>query len=281
MLNTTLLNTAPLNDFLAPRAFTAADYADIQFEGFILQSDNVISNIILDSSTPARELTKFSIPRKDGLGIIGDYFKERKIKITGYIKYDTGTDLENGIDNMKKLLMIREGNLYRKVNGQIRVVKATLTNPDQMFARREAYHVSFCPFDLEFTSVEPMWHSLDYYAVENLGITNLIYSNILTNDGTYKTDPVLTIDITAATAITAIQFTNNQNGDTIEVVRAFTAGELLVIDSENKSVTVNGAEVDYNGEFPQIECDSNSYTITSTGTSITYNQTLKAKYAYL
>lgn len=281
MLNTTLLNSAALNEFLAPRAFTAADYPAIQFEGFVLQSDNVISSIILDSSTPMREVTRFNIPRQDGLGVIGDYFRERKIKITGVLKYDTGEDLENGLDTMKKGLMVLEGNMYRKVNDTIRVIRATLTNPNEMFSRREAYHVSFCPFDLEFTSFDPMWKSLDYVAVENLGITNPAYSNIFVNEGTYKTDPVLTIDIVSATSVTAIEFTNNQNGDTIEIVRAFSAADLVVIDTENKSVTVNGIEVDYNGEFPQLECDSNSYTITVTGSSILYNQTLKAKYAYL
>lgn len=281
MLNTTLLNTAPLNSFLAPHAITAADYPDIKFEGTILQSIYIISSIILDNSAPSRDLIKFNIPRQDGLGIVGDYFRERKIKITGYIKQDTAELLEDNIDTIKKGLMIREGNLYRKVNDTVRVIKATLTNPDQMFARREGYHITYCPFDLEFTSVEPMWHSLDYIANENLAVSILSFSETFDNLGTYKTDAVLTVAITSATAITGIRLTNNTNGDYIEILRSFSGAETLVIDGEEKSITVNGVEVDYNGEFPKLEVGINSYTILATGTSIDYACTLKAKYAYL
>ena len=56
---------------------------------------------------------------------------------------------------------------------------------------------------------------------------------------------------------------------------------VLIVDAEQKIVTLNGSEIDYNGVFPVFSVGTNSYTIDVTGTSIDYDVTLKYRKTYL
>ena len=55
--------------------------------------------------------------------------------------------------------------------------------------------------------------------------------------------------------------------------------DILIIDSETKTVTKNGVELDYTGVFPVFEPGTNSYYIDFTGVAVVDIQvTLKKNY---
>lgn len=256
-------------------------FDDLMFNGLSLQSDSIISTSIKDSSTPDRELSVFKSPRGDGGGYIADYFRTRKINVAGYVKAATAAELEALLDEIKRRLVLREGNLDRKLGSEVRRIKATLSNPDQMFAGREGYHITYCPFSFEFTSLEPMWHDLNYISRTNEAVTSLNFTEIIENLGTYKAPSVLVIIVEAADSVTALNFKNNSNGEEVSITANLAAGDILEIDGENKQVLLNGSEIDYDGIFPDLEYGTNNYTLTTTGTSIQYTSTIKVKQAYL
>lgn len=281
MLNNSLLNTSPLNDELIALAEPISGFDDLMFNGLSLQNESIISTDIKDSSTPDRELSTFKTPRGDGGGYVADYFRTRKIVAAGYIKAATAAELEALLDEIKRRLVLREGNLDRKINGQVRRIKATLSNSDQMFSGREGYHITYCPFTFEFMSLEPMWHDLNYISRTNEGVTNLSFTEIIENLGTYKAPSDLVIIVEAADTVTAFNYKNNTNGNEILITTPLVAGDILEIDGENKQVLLNGTPVDYDGIFPELEYGTNNYTLTITGTSIQYTSTIKVKQAYL
>ncbi len=280
-MNTNQLNAEQLNSLQALSGGGAvADFDDLEFDNYSLQDSRIISTIIRDSSTPARELVTFRAPRTDGGGIIGNYFRERKILVSGVVKKDSAALLETELDTMKRRLTLAEGNLDRKINGTVRRIKATLSNPDQMFARRDGYHITICPFDLEFLALEPMWHDINYTSSTQT-VTNVSFSETVENLGTYKSQAVLIVIIDTATAITAFQFSNTTSSQNLSITRSFSAGDVIIIDGENKSVKVNGTEVDYTGVFPELLYGSNAYSLTATGSAISYISTIKFKKTYL
>lgn len=282
MLNTTMLNTAPLNDWLQVVAsFSVSDFDDINFDNFGLQNASVISQQIEVSSAPQRELRRFRTPRGDGGGWQGEYMRERIVRVSGILKKSTASELETFIDLFKRRMTKAEGNLDIKVNGTMRRCVATLQNTDAMFKRRQGHHVTICPFDLDFVTLDPMFKDFDYTAQTNFNLTNLAWSESVENLGTYRAPAVLVILVDAANAITGCNFRNNTNGEEIEITETISAGDIIVFDSEQNSVTLNGTEVEYNGRFPYLEYGANSYTITLTGTSATYTPTLKFKKHYL
>lgn len=282
MLNALILNTAMLNTGApTPSAVSAADFDDLEFNGYSLQDSDHVSSVIEAFSTPSRELVTFKIPRGDGGGWNGDYFRERRVKVSGIIEKVSNALLETEIDTFKQKMCASQANLDLKVNGEVRRIVATLEDPESMFKRREGYHISFTPYDMTFLALEPMWHSVDYETETYEDIALLTYPDEVEVTGSYKAQPVIIVILQAATSITAIAFENNTNGDAIEVTRAFAAGDVLVIDSEEKSVTVNGTEVDYDGIFPELDIGVNEFEITADGSAIEYTATVKYRKTYL
>ena len=54
----------------------------------------------------------------------------------------------------------------------------------------------------------------------------------------------------SAVGITDVSF--SANGKTLTVTDTFSSGEVLLLDSQNKIVSVNGTEIDYDGTFPEF-----------------------------
>lgn len=280
MLNTSPLNRVKLNDQLV--AFTtAASQDDIVFNTYSLQNSGIVTQVLLQDNTPERDIDSFNIPRDDGRSYVGDYWRRKTISIRGVVSKDTNSILESTLDDMKRYLGVPNSELDIKIDGTIRRYIATLSNGDRMFARRRGYHVTTCPFDLQFTCLEPFGKSTEYEATTYFDKTDLSFTENVINSGTVTGKPYLAINITAASAITEISFTNNTTEETITITRSFSAGEYLAIDCEEKTVKVNGVAVDYDGIFPDIAIGTNSYSVDFTGTSATYTLTMKTLPKYL
>lgn len=282
MLNALILNTAMLNAGTpVPFAVTASDYDNLEFEGFSLQDTEHISTLIDAWSAPTRELVTFNIPRADGGGWNGDYFRKREVVVSGIIQKDTAAELNTELDTFKKAMTVSQGYLYVKVNDEMRRIIATLQNTHEMFKRREGYHITFTPFDLNFLALEPMFHGLDYTSTTFEDVADLSYPAEVEVEGTYRAQPVIVIILQVATGVTDVTFLNNTNSDEITVSASFVDGDVIVIDSENKSVQINGVEVDYDGIFPELDIGTNEFTIDVTGTAVEHTSTIKYRKTYL
>jgi phage-related protein len=223
----------------------------------------------------------FDIPRADGAGFNGDYFRKREVVVGGIIQKTTASLLNTELDDFKKAMAASEGYLLLKVNDEMRRIVATLQNPQDMFKRREGYHITFTPFDLNFLALEPMFHGLEYTAVTFEDISSLSYPSEVETEGSYKAQPVIVIILQTATAVTAVTFTNDTNGDEITVSATYADGDIITIDSEEKSVTINGVEVDYDGVFPELSIGTNEFTIDVTGSAVLHTSTIKYRKTYL
>lgn len=263
------------------RAITLADQSNIVFNGYSLQNTNIISSILVQDSTPERAFGTVAVPRGDGEIILGDYWRKKTIKVSGIIKEDTNALLEAELDNMKKALAVPEGTFDIKINGEIRRYHATLINGHSLFDQRKGYHITFCPFEAEFVTVEPYGHDVLYTGRTYENQTLLSFPEQYENLGTVRGKPVVIFNVSAATSITAISFLNNTTGEEIKLTASISAGDYIRFDSETLEVTKNGVVQDYSGTFPRFDTGVNSFTVTITGTSITYTLTVKAKTPYL
>ncbi len=283
MLNAILLNEAMLNAGTpTPFALVAGDFDDLEFDSFSLQDGtSVISADLLAYSGPRRDVVTFEIPRADGGGLVSANYRERHIRVGGVIQATTSALLETLVDTIKRRMGLAEGNLDLKVNGEIRRIQATLSNPEAVFDDRQGFHITHSPFKLDFIATEPFWHALDYDAVYALATTDLGLVTYVDNAGTYKAQAVIVLIVAAASAITGVTVTNAANGATMTVTTPLVAGDVLTIDAEEKSVTLNGAEIDYSGTFIELEYGSNGITIAPAGTSMTYDGTIKFRKTYI
>lgn len=283
MFNTFQYNTVQFGASSTPVALTGEDFDQLEFDGYSLQTTNIISQRVLADSPPTRDLRSFNAPLEDGGALIGDNFTERRIRVFGIIKADTAALLESGMDEMKRRLSKREGNFDYTLNTTTKRCKATLRNTDRMFEGRQTYHVTFCPFELEFVTFEPYWYGLEYTSLAVLTETTLARNVEIENTGEWQARSVYIFTINAATGITKLNITSNTNADEIEIEPSggFSAGDVVIIDGETQSVTINGTEVEYDGVFPLLDYGPNSLAVTWTGTSLTYDLTIKYKETYL
>lgn len=279
MLNTFRLNTTRLNTLAVD--FGSADQDEFVFNGYSLQSDDIISSIMLDDSAPLREFETRPVQRADGEFAVGDYWRQKTVRLSGFIQKTTNALLEAEIDLMKKACAVSESNLDIKKAGTIRRYVGTLINGQFMFQNRRGFHITTCPFELEFSCLIPFGQSVNYQSITFESQTSLDLDEQVENTGTTKALPIVVLNFGSASGVTAVSFTNNTTGESISITESVSAGDYLRFDSEMREVTINGTLVDYDGAFPDLSTGSNSITVAITGTSATYDLTVKAKNNYL
>ena len=279
MYNTFNFNAKTFNDLGFLTAEGASD--NIVFNDYSLQNTDIVTQILLQDSTPERDFGTSAGPRGDGQIITGDFWRKKVVKLKGVIHKSTNSLLEAELDAMKKALAVAEANLDIVIDGVTRRYVATMTSGHDLFSERKGYHVTFCPFNVEFTTVEPYGKSIDYNASGFLATSSLAFNEEVTNSGTVHAKPVVILNITAANTVTAVSFKNNTTGEEIKVTMALNAGDYVIFDSEEMQVTVTGVVKDYTGSFPNLATGANSFTITVTGVSCTYDLTVKHKTTYL
>jgi len=253
----------------------------IVFNDYSLQNSNIIIANASHDAGPSRDFLAVPTPRDDGEIIISDYWRRKTITMSGVVKADTAILLEAKIDEIKKNLRARNGNLdIKQSDGTIRRYVSTFINPSAMVDRK-GYQLTFVPITLTFACLNPFGESKSYVSDVYVAKTDLIFTESYYNSGTIKARPVVGIVFSAASAITAVKITNNTTTEEITLTANIAAGDYVKLDAETREVTINGVIQDYDGFFPSLEVGANSVTMTLTGTSATYALTIKHKTPYL
>lgn len=279
MLNTFPFNTTPFNGLGVLPA--AAPASDLVFNNYQLQTTEIITQILIQDNMPERDFDTVVVPRGDGELITGDFWRKKIVKVKGVIKKDTNAELEAEIDLMKKRLAVGSANLDVTIAGVVRRYIATLINGNSMFDDRKGYHITFCPFEATFVCLVPFGLSPNYNSSDFLGQNVLTLNEEITNDGSVRAKPVVILNVVAASGVTAITFTNNTRGESIQLTANISAGDYIKFDSETLEVSINNVAQDYDGGFPLLDTGENSFTIDIDGVSITYDLTVKFRTPYL
>ena len=87
-------------------------------------------------------------------------------------------------------------------------------------------------------------------------------------DGTHTPYPSILIDITSATNVSGITLANTTTGDSVVISRTYSAGEKIVIDTDNRIVTSNGVLVDYDDVLPRFVLGENDIQISISSTGV-------------
>lgn len=216
----------------------------IVFDGYGLQNANIITSTINHDDLLGIELNSFKYPRENGGGVLSKYYRGREIKLEVTIKSDTATNFNTLLDSTKKALRKTEGYLKILVNGEYRKIKASLSRFD---VRREHYHVTYCTVDVTFTTLEAFFYASSKQSYNFQGKTGT-FSDEVTNGGSAESLPVFYHIFKTTTAVTAVTLT--AFGKVLTITNNFSVNDILIIDSENKTVTKNGVDIDYTGAFP-------------------------------
>jgi len=283
MLNTYQYNTTLYAD--QPKPETGGLPTDaIRFGSFGLQNDQICVSVADHWDFPDRDFNTDEKPSRNGRIFISDAWDQKEINIGGTLVTNTAEELDTLIFNLKKSLAAKEQNLdIQLADGSYRRYKATCVKAD--IGRSDHYHITHCPVVLSFECGVPFGTDTD--------ASSLLYETSLTSftediivGGSVETLPMFVFIVESAVNVDKLRITNNTTGKVIESSMVLADGDVIIIDTENYSVTQNFVEKDYTGVFPEFITGTNNITIEAVSDdvdipAITYSVTCKFYNSYL
>jgi hypothetical protein len=239
----------------------------ITFDSTSISSGNyTVRKVLHDTATP-RDLFMYELTRESGAELVNTEWKTKKIIIEGTIQGSSISDLETNIDSFKLLMSGQNKNLDIQYESGTRRYVATAS---VIQIERDFYHLNYAPYSVEFQIPDGvgMATTSSSHSTTSIAVATL-ETDSFTITGTKIPKYNIAIDFDTATAVTEVTVTIN--GDAITVSEAISAGQVLVIDAENKKCTIDGVEKRYTGFFPRLILGSNSYKIATTATARQYN----------
>lgn len=220
----------------------------------------IITNLIDHTSIPEKLAELYAKADANGSSLPSINYPSKKISIGGHIVGSSQADLDDRIDTFKGYFNGKEKNLDIAYGSGTRRYVAT-ANTISVIRQQKALWASFT---IEFICTQPF--GVDTTATVIANQSNYTSASLDMNPtigGSAPVQyPVISITIDALTGDgDYIQVTNNENGqDMVLYGLGLEAGDVVVIDCFNRTVTVNDELVDYNGVFLELEPGAQSIT---------------------
>lgn len=237
------------------------------FNGYDLAS-TVTGLIIVNTNPyrmPNRDLTIGKIANTDKSVTSAVFFKDKKINIGAVISRDTRELLEASLDQLNLVLQDREKALVFSYGSATRKWTATLSNISLSNVAG-----GYAELDIEFQCSDPMGfdvNSTNLFSVSRSGASS---TDTFTVGGTAQwQQPIITLTLTSVTdgSSKIVTIGNSNTGQAISITRTWASGDVLVIDSQAKTVKVNGAEVAFTGAIPEWNPGAGSIDYSDTFTA--------------
>lgn len=226
-------------------------YDPISFGGVNLKTVEGLT--VTGSSTyrfASRKLQNYGIAYQNRSTTTSAFKSGKTINISCVIARSSRSGFDNSLDQLAYLTDPKNQTLLIPVRGSYyEYHEVTLSNMAVSNVKG-----GYGEIDLEFIAADP--HSYDTITTEVLNMLNVTSgdkSYPVYFEGTANQQPVFTLTLDSVVGGTggSITISNPTTGQSITIQRVWSASDVLVIDCESHSVTVNDDEVDSTGMFPE------------------------------
>ena len=238
----------------------------ITFNGYDLQTANILTRDILHRGLPTKEINLKADSIRDSFDIVDVRYSQKIITVSGLLISTSKENLRILINNFKNALRPRERSLVIGYGDTTLTYVGTVRSIN---VPEEHWNITQVPFMIEFLC-EPFGKASASSSSAWSNKATSLNNEDINITGTYNALPVITIHVDSAT-ITIIKFENETNDDWIQVETTFTVGKDLVIDCENETVQFDSSDVDFTGIFPSIAPGDNKFHLTVTGSGYQYD----------
>ena len=243
----------------------------ITFDSNDLQTANIITADISHASIPTKDLSLYALANSNKSVISNIDYPSKVIRVSGKIVGSSITDLDSRLDTFRSYFNGQEKNLDIGYNGSTRryIATANSVNTDRPGGLQHA------DFSIEFICTEPFGRNTTATSALSANArTAASYTDTYVFVGTAPYQlPIVTITLSAVTGGTGfLSFSNSENGQGITITdQSFVNGDVIVISSEDKTVKLNGIDIDFMGAFPEFEIGSQDFSYTDGFTTRTFD----------
>jgi hypothetical protein len=242
---------------------------DVSYNGNDLQTYDqttrvgIITNVIDHTGNPDKSMSLFALADADGSSIPSINYPSKPITLEGAIKGSSAADLDDRIDTFKSYFTGKDKNLdIAYGSGTRRYIATARTIPvvrktRPLYATFSVDLICTNPFGID-TSTSNLWTAKSAF-------TGNTFTETPTVGGSAPTQlPIFTITINSLTGTgDYVLISNDNNNQEILIYgQGLANGDVIIIDCEQRIVTINGVEVDYIGTFLELEPGANSITYT-------------------
>ena len=224
-------------------------------------SSTIITQEIDHESIDGKSLDLQKLASRDGAKLLSANFNPRLIRLRGYIKGTSQSNLESNIDDFKEVLNATTKNLDIGYAGGTRRYVCDMA---RITLIRLHYNITYAEWEAEFICAKtPFGKPLDTTSME-YSLTSLATAwGSFVATGNYKPKPLIIITFTEVAGVNTVRVRNATTGDWIEVEKSseYANGNIIRIDCDNYTVTINGVANDYAGFFPQFLPEGNDLRV--------------------
>lgn len=259
MFNTYLFNTQQFNASL-PVLSNVVDGLIVYGNYVLHDSTDVYASFTNADDMSTVEMDIFANPLDDWSTLSSYYLRGRETTIRGTITKDNAIDFNEELDNIKANLSNPWQMLSIKVNGVVRQATAYCS---WLTFDRQHFNINYVRYTALFTITSEVWETVTYESTTVSTVSSTLQEEVI-NYGKYKAKPIIIITISSASSTNEI--TISMWGYTITLNETISDDDIIQINREDQTVTINGLEVDYVGMIPTLEIWRNPYTVTMNGT---------------
>jgi hypothetical protein len=204
----------------------------------------------------------------DGGWVINKKYGNRTLSLTLMIQGDDYDDLIDRIDTLKKNTSAVEADFNIIINWETRTYSATCTSI--RFPNFKKWQDYIDEVDIDFLITSPQWY---VKTEESILVDGIVadFNKTIENTGTYQSYPkVLFVMKNSWNALTGISLTltsvSETSGYEISISETVDDGDFVVFDYREKTVTINGVEVQFDGVMTPMETGYSTFAVVFTGT---------------
>lgn len=273
MFNTYIFNTQQFNASM-PVSSDVVDGLIVYWNYALHDTVDVYARVSNTDDADSVDMDIYSNPLDDWQTLSSYYVRGKTITIAGSIRKDNAEDLNNEIDTMKSHLFVPWKKLSIKVNGEVRETTAYCS---WVTFDRQHYNITYVRYSVNFTLTSEVRETKKYEATTVASVSSTLVEELI-NYWKFKAKPVIIFTMNSATSVTSLAITLWWS--TITLSETLATNDIVEINREDQTVTINGDPVDYTWVIPTLEQWRNSYTVTLNGT-YNYDVTIKYKKTFI
>lgn len=242
--------------------------------------DTVVGAALIDhnfNNLPNRQLNIYKLARANKSILTSAEYAHKEVTVNFHLRGCDRGETETVMEELKAFLrIINQPLIVRQADKDITYNDATLNEINYEWYSNKII------LTLVFMVADPIGYEDSDTTMLVTSITSSTSSNAISNDGSFDANPVINVLLNTVTGGTdqSMSIKNEETGQGITLTRTWANSDTVEIDTENKTVIINGTNSDFSGQFPTFPPGTGSlgYTDTFTTRSVDLTVTYQKHY---